>query len=102
MLSILQCYHAQALEWDFNTHLDYMPYTCQLAYSNNLANCCHVWIFASSSASSDCSPFPDIPFRVFNTFIQENFSSGISLTTVLTILFTLTNNPDLLNLHARQ
>jgi hypothetical protein len=39
---------------------------------------------------------------VFSNFIQEQFSSQISLTTVLTILFSLTNNPDLLNLHARQ
>ena len=54
------------------------------------------------SASSDHSPFPDIPFHVFNNFIQNQFSSGITLTTVLTILFTLTNNPDLLNLHTRQ
>jgi hypothetical protein len=55
-----------------------------------------------ASASSDQSAFPDIPFQVFNSFIQHHFSSGISLTTVLTILFTLTNNPDLLNLHSRQ
>jgi CxC5 like cysteine cluster associated with KDZ transposases/CxC6 like cysteine cluster associated with KDZ transposases len=55
-----------------------------------------------ASASSDQSAFPDIPFQVFNSFIQDHFNSGISLTTVLTILFTLTNNPDILNLHARQ
>jgi hypothetical protein len=55
-----------------------------------------------ASANSSQSPFPDIPFQAFNSFIQTQFSSQISLTTVLTILFTLTNNPDLLNLHARQ
>jgi hypothetical protein len=55
-----------------------------------------------TSASSDHSAFPDVPFRVFNSFIHDHFGSGISLTTVLTLLFTLTNNPDLLNLHARQ
>jgi hypothetical protein len=54
------------------------------------------------SANSSQSPFPDIPFHVFNGFVQNHFSSQISLTTVLTILFSLTNNPDLLNLHARQ
>jgi hypothetical protein len=54
------------------------------------------------SANSSQSPFPDIPCHVFNGFVQNHFSSQISLTTVLTILFSLTNNPDLLNLHARQ
>jgi CxC5 like cysteine cluster associated with KDZ transposases/CxC6 like cysteine cluster associated with KDZ transposases len=54
------------------------------------------------TANSDPSPFPDIPFHAFNNFVQNHFSSQISLTTVLTILFSLTSNPDLLNLHARQ
>ena len=54
------------------------------------------------AANPDCSPFPDVTFQVFSTFIQDNFGSQISLATVLTMLFSLTNNPDLLNLHARQ
>ena len=53
-------------------------------------------------ASQVGSPFPDIPFKTFSQFIGENFSSKISLSTVLVILFSLTENPDLLNLHARQ
>ena len=53
-------------------------------------------------ASQVESPFPDIPFRQFSEFISQNFSSKISLSTVLVILFSLTENPDLLNLHARQ
>jgi hypothetical protein len=53
-------------------------------------------------ASQVGSPFPDIPFKTFSQFISENFSSKISLSTVLVILFSLTENPDLLNLHARQ
>ena len=44
-------------------------------------------------------PFPDITFK---EFIGQHFSSKISLSTVLVILFSLTENPDLLNLHARQ
>ncbi|KIM74585.1 hypothetical protein PILCRDRAFT_79958, partial [Piloderma croceum F 1598] len=35
-------------------------------------------------------------------FVEKNFSSRISLTTVLVVLFTMTNNSDLLNLHVRQ
>lgn len=48
------------------------------------------------------SGFPDLTFRAFNEFIKANFSSKISLATVLMVLFTMTENPDLLNLHARQ
>lgn len=53
-------------------------------------------------ASHNQEPFPDITFGVFSKFIIENFTGDISLVTVLTMLFTLTNNPDILNLHARQ
>lgn len=47
-------------------------------------------------------PFPDIPFHDFADFIQLNFSADITLSTVLTLLFTLTQNPEFLNLHGRQ
>lgn len=46
--------------------------------------------------------FPDINFNVFSEFIQETFGSNISLATVLALLFTLTENPELLTLHAWQ
>ena len=46
--------------------------------------------------------FPDIPFKDFSQFIQENFGSDITLSQVLVVLFTLTENTDLLSLHARQ
>ena len=46
--------------------------------------------------------FPDIPFKAFNTFVEQNFSSKIMLTTVLMLLFTITENTDLLNLHQQQ
>jgi len=53
-------------------------------------------------AFPDEAPFPDIPFKTFSHFISQHFSSKISLSTVLVLLFSLTENPDVLNLHARQ
>jgi len=55
-----------------------------------------------TAASSTHQDFPDITFMAFSTFIENNFSSKISLATVLTILFSLIENPELLNLHFRQ
>jgi hypothetical protein len=55
-----------------------------------------------ANAVQNKQPFPDIPFKVFSTFIEENFSSKISLATVLMLLFTLNENTDLLNLHQQQ
>ena len=52
-----------------------------------------------ANAVQNEQPFPDISFKVFNTFIEENFSSKISLATVLMLLFTVNENTDLLNLH---
>lgn len=46
--------------------------------------------------------FPDIPFQIFSKFILDKFCSEITLSQVLVILFTITDNPDLLSLHARQ
>jgi hypothetical protein len=54
-----------------------------------------------SAAPSD-DPFSGITFKAFSEFVKQNFSSRISLTTVLVVLFTMTNNSDVLNLHARQ
>ena len=53
-------------------------------------------------AAATESPFPDISFNVFNSFVQSTFSSKISLSTVLVLLFSITENTDLLNLHACQ
>ena len=53
------------------------------------------------SASPEHS-FPNIPFAAFSDTIQSIFGPNISLATVLTILFTLIENPDLLNLHLHQ
>src|ERR1700689_4386928 len=54
------------------------------------------------SAAPNDDPFSGITFKAFSEFVEQYFSSKISLTTVLIVLFTMTNNPDLLNLHARQ
>jgi len=53
-------------------------------------------------ATPNTQSFPDITFKVFSDFVTQNFSSQVSLATVLLVLFTLTENPDLLNLHGRQ
>jgi len=46
--------------------------------------------------------FPNPTFQAFSNFILSNFYSEISLTTTLLILFSLIENPELLNLHAHQ
>ena len=48
------------------------------------------------------SQFPDVSFQEFSKFILNNFSSKITLAQVLLVLFTITDNTDLLNLHACQ
>ena len=52
-------------------------------------------------ASPEPGAFPDIPFIVFSDYISKNFNSDITLSTVFLIFFSLIENPDLLNLHAR-
>ena len=47
-------------------------------------------------------PFPELPFKLFSDFIFTHFSSNVSLATVLLVLFTITDNNELLSLHARQ
>jgi hypothetical protein len=54
------------------------------------------------SVALDHNPLSDITFQAFSQFVEQNFSSKISLATVLVVLFTTTSNPDLFNLHARQ
>jgi len=63
-----------------------------------------IWsnLVSFSYAAPPQHPFPNIPFGTFSDAIQANFGSNISLATVLAILFTLIENPDLLNLHFRQ
>ena len=59
-------------------------------------------VFCPIATTARLDTFPDITFKVFSDFISNNFSSKISLATVLTVLFTLTINPDLFNLHCHQ
>ena len=54
------------------------------------------------SAAPQTQPFPEISFKVFSMFIEDTFGPKISLATVLLILFSMTENPELLNLHAHQ
>ena len=54
------------------------------------------------SAAPKTQPFPNLPFKVFSGFVEQTFGSDISLATVLLLLFTMTENPELLSLHARQ
>ena len=61
-----------------------------------------IFLCPGVNAAPSEQPFPDISFKIFNTFIEQNFSSKISLATVLMLLFTVNENTDLLNLHQRQ
>lgn len=63
-----------------------------------------IWLnlITVASATSIEHAFPDLSFSVFGDIIKDNFGPDISLSSVLTILFTLIENPDLLNLHFRQ
>ncbi len=54
------------------------------------------------AATTDQTPFSNISFQHFSNFVQCHFSPHISLATALLVLFSLIENPDLLNLHARQ
>ena len=54
------------------------------------------------SAASSEGPFPSVTFSVFSKFVEDNFISTVSLSTVLMALFTVTENTDLLSLHFRQ
>lgn len=54
------------------------------------------------TAAPQTQGFPDVPFYIFSNFIQDTFSSNVSLATVLLVLFSLTENTELLSLHARQ
>lgn len=67
-----------------------------------------LWLFVwlaflpCAMASNPTTPFPNISFADFNKFVSSVFNPDISLSTVLLVLFSLVENPELLNLHARQ
>lgn len=60
------------------------------------------WLPTTLAQDPQSHPFPNPTFKAFSDFILATFNSNISLTTVLLLLFSLTDNPDLLNLHACQ
>ena len=53
-------------------------------------------------ASHQSGSFPTIAFKDFSDFILGNFGPTISLPTVITLLLSMTNNPELLSLHFKQ
>ena len=52
------------------------------------------------SATPNHEALTNITFREFAGFVEDNFSSTVSLATVLVTLFTVSDNSDLLNLHS--
>jgi hypothetical protein len=53
-------------------------------------------------ASRQSGAFPSIAFKDFSDFILGNFGPTISLSTVITLLLSVTNNTELLSLHFKQ
>jgi hypothetical protein len=51
-------------------------------------------------AFQDPNAFPDIPFNIFSDFVGDTFGSTISLSTVLLLVFSILENPELISLHA--
>jgi CxC5 like cysteine cluster associated with KDZ transposases len=78
----------------FATGLSYMPLVFKL--------CVAITFIPLVSATPQTQSFPDVPFSLFSNFIEQTFNSKVSLATVLLVLFSLTENPELLTLHARQ
>ena len=58
-----------------------------------------MFLCPGASAMQSEQAFPDISFKVFSDFVAQNFSSKITLATVLMLFFTMVENTDLLNLH---
>jgi hypothetical protein len=61
-----------------------------------------IWMALIPPVYASQRDFPNISFQSFNHFISSTFHPNISLSTVLFLLFSLTENTDLLNLHSRQ
>jgi hypothetical protein len=57
---------------------------------------------AAPTTATDTNPLANIPFSTLVAFIEGNFSSKITIATVFTLVFSLIENTDLLNLHAWQ
>ena len=53
-------------------------------------------------AIPESASFPNIVFKDFSDFILENFGPNISLSTAVMVLFSMTNNTEVLSLHFKQ
>ena len=53
-------------------------------------------------AFSEPGPFPDISFKAFSSFIEGTLGPTVSLSTVLLLVLSTLENPELFSLHARQ
>ncbi|KAH6896214.1 hypothetical protein BKA70DRAFT_1529256 [Coprinopsis sp. MPI-PUGE-AT-0042] len=66
----------------------------------------HIWLSLAvlplALGHPTTSPYPDIPFSTFSAFILSTFDPKISLASVMIILSSVLENPELLNLHFRR
>jgi hypothetical protein len=72
--------------------ITHLPFVIQLVF----------WMALIPPVYASQRDFPQISFQSFSLFISSTFHHDISLATVLLLLFSLTENTDLLNLHSRQ
>ena len=88
---------------DFRSHfLFYVIFNCLLAYSVLFWAIVALAFLLQTIVSPDIILFSNIFFKTFSQFIGENFDPAISLAFVLCVVFSLTENPELLALHTRQ
>ena len=78
--------------WIFFISIIQLPFIVQL----------FIWMMLLPPVYASQRDFPNISFQSFSFFISSTFHPDISLSTVLFLLFSLTENTDLLNLHSRQ
>lgn len=91
----------------FRSRFAYAPFFFHLLSSLVFGSSLVSWLILLSllptaMAVPSTSPFPKISFQVFSTFVTNNFGTNITLATALVLFFSITDNPDLINLHARQ
>jgi hypothetical protein len=78
--------------WLYLLSVIQLPFLVQLLF----------WMALIPSVNASQCDFPNITFQSFSHFISSTFHPDISLATVLFLVFSLTENTDLLNLHSRQ
>jgi hypothetical protein len=78
--------------WLFLLSIIQLPFIVQLL----------IWMALIPPVYASQRDFPNISFQSFSLLISSTFHPDISLATVLFLLFSLTENTDLLNLHSRQ